>query len=104
MEERQDYKVFWIVMLALLLVTRIPVMASYFSIDNVNLAFSLDKFDPRVHQPHPPGYPFFVGFAHLVHFIFRDPERTFAAISILVSGLCLTLIVYHAAFDSLANW
>ena len=60
MEERQDYKVFWVVAFSLLLLTRIPAMANYLSIDNVNLAFSLDKFDPRVHQPQPPGYPFFV--------------------------------------------
>lgn len=92
MEERQEYldhKAFWIVMVALLLLTRIPVTASYLSIDNVNLAFSLDKFDPRIHQPQPPGYPFFVFFARVVNFVFRNPERTFLVISLLVSGACL---------------
>jgi dolichyl-phosphate-mannose-protein mannosyltransferase len=86
-----DRKVFWIVMLALLLLTRLPVMASYLSVDNVNLAFSLEKFDPRIHQPQPPGYPFFVAFGKIVNVIFRDPERTFVAISVLVSALCLPL-------------
>ena len=86
MEERQDYKVFWIVVFALLLLTRIPAMANYMSVDNVNLAFSLDKFDPRIHQPQPPGYPFFVGFARIVNFVLRDPERSFIAISLLVSA------------------
>jgi hypothetical protein len=75
--------------LLLLLLTRIPAMATYFSIDNVNLAFALDRFDPRAHQPQPPGYPFFVGFASMVNLLFRDPERTFAFISVLVSGLSL---------------
>src|SRR5437667_11709348 len=89
MEERQDSKVFWIVMLALLLLTRLPVMASYLSIDNVNLAFSLEKFDPRISQPQPPGYPFFVAFGRLVNFIFRDAGRTFVVIPILVTGLSL---------------
>lgn len=92
MEERreyQDYKAFWVAMLALLLLTRIPVTASYLSIDNVNLAFSLDNFDPSIHQPQPPGYPFFVLLGKIVNFGVRDPERTFIVISVLVSGLCL---------------
>jgi hypothetical protein len=89
MEERQDYQSLWIILFALLLLTRIPAMASYFSIDNVNLAFSLEKFDPRIHQPQPPGYPFFVFFARMVNVILRDAERTFFAVSLLVSGASL---------------
>src|SRR5947207_12175502 len=88
MMEERDSKVFWIVMLGLLLLTRLPVMASYLSIDNVNLAFSLEKFDPRIHQPQPPGYPFFVLFGRIVNFFVHDAERTFIVISLLVSGLC----------------
>ncbi len=91
MDERQDFKIFWILMIALLLLTRIPVTAGYLSIDNVNLAFSLEKFDPRIHQPQPPGYPFFVAFARVVNFVFHDAERTFLAIAILVNALCLPL-------------
>jgi hypothetical protein len=91
MEERQDYKIFWVVMVGLLLFTRLPVMATYLSVDNVNLAFSLEKFDPSIHQPQPPGYPFFVAFGRIVNFVMRDAERTFIAISILVSGLCLPI-------------
>src|SRR6185295_7396873 len=67
-------------------------MASYLSIDNVNLAFSLEKFDPRIHQPQPPGYPFFVALGKVVNFFFRDPEHTFIAISILVSALFLPVV------------
>src|SRR5437868_7828610 len=89
MDERQDYKLFWIVLFGLLLLTRVPAMANYFSIDNVNLAFSLEKFDPRIHQPQPPGYPFFVLLGKIVNIVFHDAERTFAVISILVAGLCL---------------
>src|SRR5437899_6922834 len=91
MADRRDRTVFWIVLFALFLLTRIPAMATYLSIDNVNLAFSLHKFDPRVHQPQPPGYPFFVGFATMVNVFFRDPERTFIFISVLVSGLSLVM-------------
>src|SRR5205809_8129736 len=91
MDERQVYTTFAILILALLLLTRLSSMAEYFTIDNVNLAFSLEKFDPRIHQPQPPGYPFFVGSARLVDSVFRDAGRTFLILSILISGLCLPL-------------
>lgn len=89
MDEQQDYRVFWIVALGLLLLTRIPAMAQYMSIDNVNLAFSLERFDPRIHQPQPPGYPFFVLFGRILNVLFRDAERTFVAASLIATGLCL---------------
>jgi hypothetical protein len=91
MEKEPEFRMFWVVVFLLLLITRIPLMAEYFSIDNVNLAFSLEKFNPSIHQPQPPGYPLFVAFARLVHFFFNDAWRTFAAISILVSALSLWL-------------
>src|SRR5438128_12104555 len=89
MDERQGYTFFAIPILALLLLTRIPAMASYLSIDNVNLAFSLEKFDPRIHQPQPPGYPLFVLFGRIVNVFFRDATRTFTVIALVVSGLSL---------------
>src|SRR6266568_1079578 len=75
MDERRNFTGLGIILFALLVLTRLPAMASYMSIDNVNLAFSLEKFDPRIHQPQPPGYPFFVAFGKIVNFFFRDPER-----------------------------
>jgi hypothetical protein len=89
MDEREDSRFFWVVVFALLLLTRIPVMSTYLSIDNVNLALSLENFDPRIHQPQPPGYPFYDYLGRVVNLLFHNAERTFAAISILVSGLCL---------------
>src|SRR5437899_6544757 len=103
MADRRDRTVFWIVLFALFLLTRIPAMASYLSIDNVNLAFSLEKFDPRIHQPQPPGYPFFVLFGRIVNVLFHNAERTFAVISILVSGLCLPA-AYLLARKMFSRW
>jgi hypothetical protein len=85
----KDTRFFWIVTFGLLLLTRVPAAAQYLSIDNVNLALSLETFDPRIHQPQPPGYPFFVGSARVFNFFLRDAERTFLFMSILVSALCL---------------
>ena len=92
-ESRQgDSRLFWIVVLALFLLTRIPAMSQYLSIDNVNLAFSLEKFDPRAHQPQPPGYPLFVVFNRIVNVVFHDAEKTFALTGLLVSALSLVLV------------
>ena len=89
MDEPRDLRFFWILAFALLLLTRIPVMPTYFGVDNVNLALSLEKFDPRIHQPQPPGYPFFVAFGRFINFFFHDERRTFLVISVLISALCL---------------
>src|SRR5262245_54557688 len=97
------HKAFWIVMFTLLLLTRLPAMANYLSVDNVNLAFSLEHFDPRIHQPQPPGYPFFVAFGRIVNFLFRDAERTFIVISILMSGLCLPF-AFMLGKRMFSNW
>ena len=34
-------------------------------IDSINFALGLRHFDPALHQPHPPGYPLYIGLAHL---------------------------------------
>jgi Dolichyl-phosphate-mannose-protein mannosyltransferase len=91
MDERQDYRWFWVIVIALLILTRVPAMPTYFGIDNVNLAFSLEKFDPRIHQPQPPGYPFFVALARSVNYFFHDAGKSFLIISVSISGLCLVV-------------
>src|SRR5262245_44079187 len=83
--------VFWTVVIGLFLITRVFAMAEYLTIDDVNLAFSLEKFDLRLHQPQPPGYPLFVLFARAINLFFNDAHTTFAVASILACGLCLPL-------------
>ena len=93
---RRSDTLFWTVVFALFLFTRWPAFSNYLSIDNVNLAFALEKFDPRVHQPQPPGYPLFVLKARAVNFVVRDPETTFRLLSLGVSALCLPLAFFLA--------
>src|SRR5438876_630158 len=75
----------------------------YFTIDNVNLAFSLEKFDPRIHQPQPPGYPFFVFFARIVNVIFGNAERTFIAVS-LVASAAASCVAFALAGRMFSRW
>src|SRR5471030_1205087 len=77
--------------MALVVMTRLPIEPSALSFDNVNLAFSLQKFDPWMHQPQPPGYPFFVAEARLINLFFHNPEITFQFISIVVTWLSVLL-------------
>jgi 4-amino-4-deoxy-L-arabinose transferase-like glycosyltransferase len=83
---------FWILVALLFLATRLPAMSPYFTIDNVNLALSLERFDPRIHQPQPPGYPLFVLFSRIVNLVFQDATKTFALTGLLTSALCFPLV------------
>jgi hypothetical protein len=94
---------FWIMVAVLFLATRLPAMSPYFNIDNVNLAFSLENFDPRVHQPQPPGYPLFVVVNRMVNVIFRDAATTFAVTGLLTCALCFPL-VFGLARRMYAPW
>jgi 4-amino-4-deoxy-L-arabinose transferase-like glycosyltransferase len=89
---RAASRAFWVPIAALLLLTRVPVAAKYLSIDNVNLAYALSNFDPRIHQPQPPGYPFFVIVAKILNIFLRNPETTFLVISVLISAMCLPVL------------
>ena len=53
-----------------------------FDFDAANFAFSLDYFQPRAHQPQPPGYPLYVGLAKVIHLFVEDAPLTF-----LIAGL-----------------
>lgn len=81
-----------LVALGLVLVTRVPFAPTTLSLDNVNLAFAIEQFDPWMHQPHPPGYPFFVGEARLLNLLFQDPEKTFLFISVMLTTLSIGML------------
>jgi len=73
--------------------SRFPLMPErLYSFDSVNLALSLDDFDPSRSQPQPPGYPLFVLEARLVHLFLGSPEQTFAFLEILISGLAVGML------------
>src|SRR5687768_9844897 len=91
-QQPEDLRPFLILIGLFFLLTRILPAVGYFSIDNVNLALAVENFDPRIHQPQPPGYPLFVMFSRLMNLLVGDVHITFLIISILVCGLCLPLL------------
>ncbi|MCU1337819.1 MAG: hypothetical protein JWO19_3400 [Bryobacterales bacterium] len=69
-----------------------------YDIDSVNFALALRRFDPVVHQPHPPGYFLYVRLGMLSNAIFHDANTALVAISILAS--CGTVaVIYLLASD-----
>src|SRR6185369_7284456 len=83
---------YWWIVCALLLLTQVVAAARFLSVDNVNLAFALEYFDPLNHQPQPPGYPLFVLFARGVNFVFGSVEHTFLFASVFATGLSLVVL------------
>ncbi len=73
--------------------TRWPLLPpQLYSFDNVNLALALRDFDPTRNQPQPPGYPLFVLEARALLPLLRSPERVFAVLQIVISGLSMTVL------------
>ena len=92
----------------------LPFLAqSLEDVDSINFALGLRQFDVAQHQPHPPGYPVYIGIAsvmlravQLVHSSAEPAASEALALALLsaVSGalavICLGVI--FAAFDRLS--
>lgn len=85
-------KMYWLVVMGLLAISQYVAAARSLTVDNVNLAFALEYFDPLNHQPQPPGYPFFVVFARLLFWVFGSVEFTFFLITVGVAAACLPIM------------
>jgi 4-amino-4-deoxy-L-arabinose transferase-like glycosyltransferase len=60
--------------------------------DSVNFAMALDHFDPALHQPQPPGYPFFVAFTWLLHWFIPSAEHVFLVAGIIAATAAVVLV------------
>jgi hypothetical protein len=70
-----------------------------YDIDSVNFALAMKRFDPSVHQAHPPGYFLYVVLGRLSNLIFHDANAALVAISILFS--CGAVAAIYALTE---NW
>lgn len=77
----------------LIVITRIPFVSKYlYEWDSVNYALGFENFNILNHQPHPPGYIFYVGLVKALNMIYNDPNNTMIFISVLLSVLTVIII------------
>jgi 4-amino-4-deoxy-L-arabinose transferase-like glycosyltransferase len=80
----------WITFIFILgaLFLRLPFASKYlYHWDSVNYALSLENYDVRLHQPHPPGYFLYSMLGKLFNLIFNDANTSLVAISVVFGAL-----------------
>jgi Protein of unknown function (DUF2723) len=70
-----------------------------YDLDSVNFALGIEHFDPRVHQPHPPGYFLYICLARLLNRLVHDANLTLVVLSIAASCGVVVLI-----YQTASNW
>jgi hypothetical protein len=63
-----------------------------YDLDSVNFALGIERFDPRVHQPHPPGYFLYICLGRLLTYLVHDANLALVLLSIAASTATVILI------------
>jgi hypothetical protein len=93
------------------LAAHLPFLApSLEDIDSINFALGLREFNPAAHQPHPPGYPFYIALGRVIHAAVRSvrPELEQVTAEALALSLlsafagALAVLFAGATFSGLA--
>jgi hypothetical protein len=69
-----------------------------YDLDSVNFALGIRRFDPSVHQPHPPGYFLYICLGRLVNFVVHDANLALVIVSIL-AGIASVILIYMLALE-----
>src|SRR4051794_30713783 len=64
-----------------------------YDLDSVNFALGIERFDPRVHQPHPPGYFLYIELGRLLTCVVHDANLALVILSIVAS--CGTIVLIY---------
>ena len=56
-----------------------------YDVDSVNFALAMRRFDPMVHQPHPPGYFLYILLGRLLNILVHDANLALVILSIAAS-------------------
>src|SRR5258708_2661069 len=87
----------WLLIIAVV-VTRFLFRSHYlYDVDSVNYALALDRFDPVVHQPHPPGYYLYVYLGRVARIFVPDANGALVTLSIVASCIAALMIYSLAA-------
>jgi hypothetical protein len=80
-------------------ITRFMFRSHYlYDLDSVNFALAMQRFDPRVHQPHPPGYFLYICAGRLLNITFHDANLALVVLGILAS--CgVAFVIYTITLD-----
>jgi len=105
---KSSYTLFSLIFLTILTIAvRLPLMGRYAdSFDAVDFALGVENFDVFAMQPHFPGYPVLMLFAHGINRIMHDPVQSLAFLNIC-SGSALIVPVYVIAsriWDRSIGW
>jgi hypothetical protein len=71
---------------------------SLYDLDSVNFALAIGRFDPRAHQPHPPGYFLYICMGRLINDLVHDANLALVLMSI-AAGIASVILIYLLALD-----
>jgi hypothetical protein len=66
--------------------------------DSVNFALSLEQYDVRLHQPHPPGYILYSMLGKVFNAFLHDPNLSLVWISV-IAGVGGVVVIYFCASE-----
>src|SRR6202161_786854 len=69
-----------------------------YDLDSVNFALAIGRFDPQVHQPHPPGYFLYICLGRLLNFLVHDANLALVLLSIL-AGIVTVILIYLLSME-----
>ncbi|MEO6965250.1 MAG: hypothetical protein ABI076_05050 [Acidobacteriaceae bacterium] len=97
MQSRQKFEALFLA--GMVAITRFGFRSHFlYDLDSVNFALGIKHFDPRVYQPHPPGYFLYVCLGWLVNAGLHNANLALVVLSIAASCGVIVLI-YRMALD-----
>jgi hypothetical protein len=87
------FALFALVLTVFVLYTRVKCQAQYlYSWDSISFALSIENYNMRLHQPHPPGYILYSYTIRVLNSLIGDPNRTMIYMNIAATlGACYFL-------------
>lgn len=80
-------------------VSRFAFRSRYlYDLDSVNFALGIGRFDPRTHQPHPPGYFLYVCLGRLINYLVHNANLALVLLSI-AAGIASVILIYLLALE-----